>query len=105
MIGQEKSGCQLTGRIRLRKVASDLSFSYGKSFTKDGYHTQELVPYLAGTHFDFGHRFEWLHFESDDEYDPKMKQVAYKVKERLGVALNPMDKYGYHYEERFAVST
>jgi hypothetical protein len=94
---QAKDGCRVEGKVRLKKVASSLIFSFGRSFQANNFHTQELVPYLKdGPIHDFGHYIESLQFESDDEYVANNLKAANRVKARLGVDRNPMDKYHAH---------
>lgn len=95
---QSKDGCRVEGKVRLKKTASSLIFSFGRSFQLNGWHTQELVPYLKdGQIHDWGHYVTSLRFESDDEYNPKKLKSSNRVRERLGVDKNPMDKYYAHF--------
>lgn len=95
---QSKDGCQIAGRIRLKKVATSISFSFGRSFQLSSFHTQELVPYLKdGMTHDFGHFINWIRFESDDEYLPKRAEAAKRVKSRLGIDKNPLERYNAHF--------
>jgi hypothetical protein len=96
---QSMDGCEISGRVRLKKTASSLIFSFGQSFQLNSYHTHELVPYLKDDSMihDFGHYIHHLRFESDDEYDPKRSAVVDKIKNRLGVEKNPMDNTYMHH--------
>jgi endoplasmic reticulum-Golgi intermediate compartment protein 3 len=95
---QAKDGCRVEGKVRLKKVASSLIFSFGQSFQANTFRAQELVPYLKdGPVHDFGHRITSLKFESDDEYIPSRLNAANRVKARLGVDSNPMDKLNSRY--------
>jgi endoplasmic reticulum-Golgi intermediate compartment protein 3 len=96
---QMNEGCNLSGRIRVKKVASNLQLSPGRSYQANTAHSHDLVPYLRGdgqTH-DFGHMIHHLRFESDDEYDASKVVVADRIRRRLGVDSNPLDATSLHF--------
>ncbi|CCA73995.1 related to ERV46-component of copii vesicles [Serendipita indica DSM 11827] len=95
---QANDGCQISGRVRIKKVASSLIFSFGRSFQANSFHAQELVPYLKdGLIHDFGHHIETLQFQSDDEYDPRRANEAARLKKHLGVPKDPLNGFNSHY--------
>lgn len=104
MNSQAKDGCQVVGRIRLRKVTSSISFSFGKSYLDSTYHSGELMSYLTDSRkHDFGHYIEWLRFEADEEYHPHIRRAIGSVKEKLGIAKDPLNGRNTHHGDRFTV--
>lgn len=96
---QMNEGCNLSGRIRVKKVATNLQMSPGRSYQANALHSHELVPYLRGdgqTH-DFGHMIHHFRIESDDEYNPSKVVVADRIRKRLGVDSNPLDETSRHF--------
>lgn len=95
---QAKDGCRVSGRVRIKKVQSSLVFSFGQSFQSNGYHVQELVPYLKdGPIHDFGHLVHELKFEGDDEYDTKRAAEALRVKKQLGIDVGMLNSHNNRY--------
>ncbi len=98
---QMNEGCNLSGRIRVKKVATNLQLNPGRSYQANSLHSHELVPYLRGdgqTH-DFGHMIHHFRIESDDEYNPSKVVVADRIRKRLGVDSNPLDETSRHFSK------
>ena len=104
---QMNEGCNLSGRIRVKKVATNLQMNPGRSYQANALHSHDLVPYLRGdgqTH-DFGHRIHHFRIESDDEYNPSKVLVADRIRKRLGVDSNPLDETYRHFSKWKRVCT
>lgn len=114
---QADEGCSVTGRIRVNKVIGNIHLSPGRSFQSNSRNLYELVPYLRddGNKHDFSHiihhfgfegevdcspssgydlKMDWLRL-GDDEYDYWKAAAGREMKNRLGLAVNPLD--GAHY--------
>ena len=90
---QADEGCNVNGRIRVNKVVSNIHLSPGRSFQTNYMNIHELVPYLkeeADVH-NFGHVVHELKFEGDDEYSLAKAEKSRAMKEKLGIAKNPLD--------------
>ena len=104
---QMNEGCNLSGRLRIKKVATNLQMSPGRSYQANSLHSHDLVPYLRGdgqTH-DFGHKIHHFRIESDDEYNPSKVFVADRIRKRLGVDSNPLDETLRHFSKWKRVCT
>ena len=89
---QAEEGCNISGKIRVNKVVGNLHLSPGRAFQTNYRNVHELVPYLRDGHqHDFGHAIHELAFEGDDEYDFTVAEKSKKMKQRLGIAKNPLD--------------
>jgi len=90
---QADEGCNVSGRIRVNKVIGNVHFSPGGSFQANTRNLYELVPYLkddANRH-DFTHTIHQWGFEGDDEYEFFKSEKSKAMKQRLGIAENPLD--------------
>ena len=98
---QMNEGCNFSGRIRVKKVATNLQLNPGRSYQANALHSHDLVPYLRadGQTHDFGHRIHHFRIESDDEYNPSKVIVADRIRKRLGVDSNPLDGSTRHYSK------
>ncbi|KAF5360754.1 hypothetical protein D9756_004714 [Leucocoprinus leucothites] len=94
---QADEGCNISGRIRVNKVIGNIHLSPGRSFQTNSRNLYELVPYLRddGNKHDFSHMIHRFAFEGDDEYDYWKAEAGREMKNRLGLAVNPLD--GAHY--------
>lgn len=90
---QANEGCNISGRIRVKKVIGNLALSPGRSFQSNYMNIHELVPYLKedGNKHDFGHTIHELSFMGDDEYNFKKAEKSKNMKQRLGIDANPLD--------------
>ncbi|KAI9059274.1 Sec1-like protein [Trametes sanguinea] len=90
---QSTEGCNISGRIRVNKVVGNIHLSPGRSFRTSSHNLYDLVPYLRtdGNRHDFTHTIHHFAFSSDDEYDNAKARVGKELKERLGIAANPLD--------------
>ncbi|KII90572.1 hypothetical protein PLICRDRAFT_106265 [Plicaturopsis crispa FD-325 SS-3] len=90
---QSNEGCNIAGRIRVNKVIGNIHLSPGRSFQSSAQNIYELVPYLRddGNRHDFSHRIHQLAFEGDDEYDIYKAKTSKEMRQRLGIAENPLD--------------
>ena len=90
---QATEGCNIAGRVRVNKVVGNIHLSPGRSFRTSAHNLYELVPYLKtdGNRHDFSHTINHLAFEGDDEYDLTKARIGKELKERLGIAANPLD--------------
>jgi len=92
---QASEGCNLSGRIRVNKVAGNIHLSPGRSFQTSTYqNVYELVPYLReeGHRHDFSHTIHQLAFYADDEYDQKKNSTSQEFKKKMGIIVNPLDQ-------------
>jgi Endoplasmic reticulum vesicle transporter len=92
---QAAEGCNLSGRIRVNKVAGNIHLSPGRSFQTSTYqNVYELVPYLRdeGHRHDFSHTIHQLGFFADDEYDQKKLITSQEFKKKMGIITNPLDQ-------------
>lgn len=90
---QADEGCNISGRIRVNKVVSNIHLSAGSAFQTNYLNVHELVPYLkddASKH-DFGHQINELAFEGDDEFVFNKAVKSRALKEKLGIDYNPLD--------------
>ncbi|KAI0357469.1 Sec1-domain-containing protein [Trametes cingulata] len=90
---QATEGCNISGRLRVNKVVGNIHLSPGRSFRTSSHNLYELVPYLRtdGNRHDFTHTIHHLAFEGDDEYDNVKAKLGKELKQRLGIAANPLD--------------
>ncbi|KAI0771208.1 Sec1-like protein [Trametes elegans] len=90
---QAGEGCNIAGRVRVNKVVGNIHLSPGRSFRSSSHNLYELVPYLKtdGNRHDFSHTIHHFAFEGDDEYDLTKARIGKELKERLGIAANPLD--------------
>ncbi len=101
----------------MNKVIGNIHLSPGRSFQSDHRGLYDLVPYLrddANKH-DFSHTIHHFAFQGtcfrprngdkeilnglivgDDEYDYWKAEAGRKMKQRLGLAGNPLDEAHYH---------
>jgi hypothetical protein len=92
---QASEGCNISGRIRVNKVAGNIHLSPGRSFQTSTYqNVYELVPYLReeGHRHDFSHTINQLAFYADDEYDQKKNSTSQEFKKKMGIIVNPLDQ-------------
>lgn len=115
---QADEGCSVSGRIRVNKVIGNIHLSPGRSFQSNSRNLYELVPYLRddGNRHDFSHIIHHFGFEGemncppliaipsekgsvvvsgDDEYDYWKAAAGREMKNRLGLAVNPLDGANY----------
>lgn len=96
---QMTEGCNVEGRVRVNKVVGSLQFSFGRSFQMNQMSLHDLVPYLRdGNVHDWRHRIQHLYFSSDDEFNIYKAEISTSMKQRLGIAANPLDN-GYGHTE------
>jgi len=90
---QADEGCNVSGRIRVNKVVGNIHLSPGRSFQTSSRNLYELVPYLRDEkdRHDFSHTIHYLAFESDDEYDYWKAEAGNAMRDRMGLADNPLD--------------
>ncbi|RPD62723.1 Sec1-domain-containing protein [Lentinus tigrinus ALCF2SS1-7] len=90
---QAHEGCNISGRVRVNKVVGNIHLSPGRSFRTSAHNLYELVPYLRtdGNRHDFTHQIHHLAFEGDDEYDINKARLGKELKQKLGIAANPLD--------------
>ena len=90
---QAHEGCNIAGRVRVNKVVGNIHLSPGRSFRTSAHNLYELVPYLRtdGNRHDFTHKIHHLAFEGDDEYDINKARLGKDLKQKLGIAANPLD--------------
>ncbi|KAI0632402.1 Sec1-like protein [Trametes polyzona] len=90
---QASEGCNIAGRVRVNKVVGNIHLSPGRSFRTSSHNLYELVPYLRtdGNRHDFTHTIHHLAFEGDDEWDMAKAKIGKELKQRLGIAANPLD--------------
>ena len=108
---QADEGCNVSGRIRVNKVVGNIHLSPGRSFQTSSRNLYELVPYLREEkdRHDFSHTIHQLAFESeffpffffwlsvsktglgDDEYDYWKAEAGNAMRDRMGLAENPLD--------------
>ena len=106
---QADEGCNVSGRIRVNKVVGNIHLSPGRSFQASSRNLYELVPYLRDEkdRHDFSHTIHYLAFESelssffrlsvlktslgDDEYDYWKAEAGNAMRDRMGLADNPLD--------------
>ncbi|KAI0328911.1 Sec1-domain-containing protein [Cubamyces sp. BRFM 1775] len=90
---QASEGCNIAGRVRVNKVVGNIHLSPGRSFRTSAHNLYELVPYLRtdGNRHDFTHTIHKFAFEGDDEYDLTKAKIGKELKQRLGIAENPLD--------------
>ncbi|KAH9851510.1 Sec1-like protein [Lenzites betulinus] len=90
---QATEGCNIAGRVRVNKVVGNIHLSPGRSFRTSSHNLYELVPYLRtdGNRHDFTHTIHHLAFEGDDEWDLAKAKIGKELKQRLGIAANPLD--------------
>ena len=90
---QASEGCNIAGRVRVNKVVGNIHLSPGRSFRSSAQSLYELVPYLKedGNRHDFSHTIHELAFEGDDEYDINKARLGKDLKQKLGIAANPLD--------------
>ncbi|TDL22172.1 endoplasmic reticulum-derived transport vesicle ERV46 [Rickenella mellea] len=90
---QSNEGCNLSGRVRVNKVAGNLHLSFGRSFQTNFHNVHHLVPYLRDEEnkHDWGHVIHDIDFEGDDEYDWTKAEKSKEMKKRLGIHANPLD--------------
>ncbi|KAG1872436.1 Sec1 family-domain-containing protein [Suillus subalutaceus] len=90
---QADEGCNVSGRIRVNKVVGSIQISPGRSYQAGSRTFQDLVPYLRddGNPHDFGHIIHEFFFMADDEYNPNKAKIGKDMKERMGIADNPLD--------------
>ncbi|KAF9483372.1 Sec1-like protein [Pholiota conissans] len=90
---QADEGCNVSGRIRVNKVAGNIHFSPGRSFQTNSRNLYELVPYLRDdqNRHDFSHTIHHFSFEGDDEYDFWKAESSKEMKKRMGLNTNPLD--------------
>ncbi|KAJ8474966.1 hypothetical protein ONZ51_g6861 [Trametes cubensis] len=90
---QASEGCNIAGRVRVNKVVGNIHLSPGRSFRTSAHNLYELVPYLRtdGNRHDFTHTIHKFAFEGDDEYDMRKAKIGKELKQRLGIAENPLD--------------
>ena len=77
----------------MNKVVGNIHLSPGRSFRTSAHNLYELVPYLRtdGNRHDFTHKIHHLAFEGDDEYDINKARLGKDLKQKLGIAANPLD--------------
>lgn len=90
---QADEGCNVSGRIRVNKVIGSIQVSPGRSYQAGSRTFQDLVPYLRddGNPHDFSHIIHEFFFMADDEYNPNKAKIGKDMKERMGIADNPLD--------------
>jgi len=90
---QADEGCNLSGRIRVNKVIGNINISPGRSYQAGSRNFQDLVPYLRddGNPHDFSHMIHEFFFMADDEYNPGKAKIGKEMKQRMGIAENPLD--------------
>jgi len=92
---QSHEGCNISGRLRVNKVAGNIHLSPGRSFqASNNYHNvYELVPYLKeeGVRHDFSHSVHQLKFTADDEYDERKSAMTKTLMATMGVMDHPLD--------------
>jgi len=90
---QSNEGCNISGRLRVNKVAGNIHLSPGKSFQSSSRNVYELVPYLRndGNRHDFSHTINQFSFMGDDEYDITKAKYGNEMKQKLGLDSNPLD--------------
>lgn len=90
---QSDEGCNVSGRLRVNKVAGSIGISPGKSFQTSSRNVYELVPYLRndGNRHDFSHIIHQFSFMGDDEYDVNKAKYGNEMRSRLGLLSNPLD--------------
>jgi hypothetical protein len=90
---QADEGCNVSGRIRVNKVIGNINISPGRSFQSGSRSYHDLVPYLRddGNPHDFTHTIHEFFFMADDEYNPNKAKIGKDMKQRMGIAENPLD--------------
>ncbi|KAG1772406.1 Sec1 family-domain-containing protein [Suillus occidentalis] len=90
---QADEGCNVSGRIRVNKVVGSIQISPGRSYQAGSRTFQDLVPYLRDDNnpHDFSHIIHEFFFMADDEYNPNKAKIGNDMKQRLGIADNPLD--------------
>jgi len=91
---QSHEGCNISGRLRVNKVAGNIHLSPGRSFQASNYqNVYELVPYLKeeGVRHDFSHSIHQLKFTADDEYDQRKSAMTKTLMAKMGVVDHPLD--------------
>ncbi|KAG2757911.1 Sec1-like protein [Suillus brevipes Sb2] len=90
---QADEGCNVSGRIRVNKVVGSIQISPGRSYQAGSRTFQDLVPYLRDDNnpHDFSHIIHEFFFMADDEYNYNKAKVGNDMKQRLGIADNPLD--------------
>lgn len=91
---QSHEGCNISGRLRVNKVAGGINLSPGRSFQASTYqNVYELVPYLKeeGVRHDFSHSIHQLKFTADDEYDERKSVLMKNLRAKMGVIDHPLD--------------
>lgn len=91
---QSHEGCNISGRLRVNKVAGNIHLSPGRSFQASNYqNVYELVPYLKedGVRHDFSHTIHQLKFAADDEYDERKSTMTKTLRAKMGVTDYPLD--------------
>lgn len=94
---QMNEGCNVEGRVRVNKVVGSIQFSFGRSFQMNQMSLHDLVPYLRDENVhDWRHRIQHFYFSSDDEFNIYKAGISSSMKQRLGIAANPLDgNYGH----------
>jgi hypothetical protein len=91
---QSHEGCNIAGRLRVKKVTGNIHLSPGRSFQASNYqNVYELVPYLKeeGIRHDFSHVVHQMRFTADDEYDERKSALTKTLRAKMGVADHPLD--------------
>jgi len=91
---QSHEGCNISGRLRVNKVAGNIHLSPGRSFQASTYqNVYELVPYLKeeGVRHDFSHTIHQLKFTADDEYDERKSVMTKILMAKMVVIDHPLD--------------
>lgn len=91
---QSHEGCNISGRLRVNKVAGNIHLSPGRSFQASNYqNVYELVPYLKedGVRHDFSHTIHQLKFTADDEYDERKSTMTKALRGKMGAIDYPLD--------------
>ncbi|EGN98335.1 hypothetical protein SERLA73DRAFT_109778 [Serpula lacrymans var. lacrymans S7.3] len=90
---QAEEGCNISGRLRVNKVIGNINVSPGRSFQSSSRNFYELVPYLRedNNRHDFSHVIHEFSFMTDDEYNLHKAKLGKDMKQRMGIAENPLD--------------
>jgi hypothetical protein len=77
----------------VNKVVGSIQISPGRSYQAGSRTFQDLVPYLRDDNnpHDFSHIIHEFFFMADDEYNYNKAKVGNDMKQRLGIADNPLD--------------
>jgi len=83
----------VSGRIRVNKVVGNINITPGRSFQTGSHTYHDLVPYLRddGNPHDFTHTIHEFFFMADDEYNANKAKIGKEMKQRMGIAENPLD--------------